>query len=134
MKVLFVCSGNSKNFKIVPFIKAQGESLKELDIDVEYFPIIGKGVWGYLKACKRLRDHLKKNDYDIVHAHFTLSGWAAVTASKNTPIVLSLMGTDAQGDYVGENKIKFKSRGYMALTYLIHQTYQREQRTALMKK
>jgi hypothetical protein len=44
------------------------------------------------------------------------------------------MGTDAQGDYVGENKIKFKSRGYMALTYLIHQTYQREQRTALMKK
>src|SRR5680860_353883 len=119
MKVLFVCSGNSMNFEIVPFIKAQGDSLKELGIELEYFPLIGKGFWGYIKASRRLRAHLKKNNYDLVHAHYTFSGWATVLAVKNIPIVLSLMGSDAQGVYLGKNKIKFRSRGLIALTFLI---------------
>ncbi|MEX2595201.1 MAG: glycosyltransferase family 4 protein [Anditalea sp.] len=107
------------NFEIVPFIKAQGDSLKELGIEIEYFPLIGKGFWGYFKASRRLRAHLKQNDYDLLHAHYTFSGWATVLAAKNIPIVLSLMGSDAQGVYLGKNKIKFKSRGLIALTFLI---------------
>tara|TARA_B110000858_G_scaffold187075_1_gene230927 strand:+ start:116 stop:262 length:147 start_codon:yes stop_codon:yes gene_type:complete len=47
MKVLFVCGGNSQNFGIPPLIKAQGESLKNVNISVYYFPIVGKGLKGY---------------------------------------------------------------------------------------
>ncbi|WP_461491693.1 glycosyltransferase [Pontibacter sp. HJ8] len=119
MKVLFVCSGNSKNFEVIPFIKAQGESLKKLGIDVEYFPIIGKGLWGYVKAGFRLRNYLKNRSYDLIHAHFSLSGWAAVIGSGNTPVILSLMGDDAQGDYIGVNKIRFGSRFFMLSSFLI---------------
>ncbi|TPE42514.1 glycosyltransferase [Pontibacter mangrovi] len=121
MKVLFVCSGNSTNFKVAPFIKAQGDSLEALGVTVAYFPVHGKGISGYLKAGLRLRHHLKHNAYDLIHAHFSLSGWAAVlgAAGGNTPVILSLMGDDAQGDYIGVNKIRFSSRFFMLSSLLI---------------
>src|SRR6186997_998803 len=101
MKVLFVSSGNNKNFDIVPFIKEQGESLKLQGIEIDYYPIIGKGIKGYIKAGFRLRKYLKDNPYDLVHAHFILSGWAAIIGSGKIPVVLSLMGSDAYGEYIG---------------------------------
>lgn len=119
MKILFMCSGNSKNFNIVPFIKAQGESLIKIGVDVDYYPVIGKGFLGYLKVAFDLRKYLKKKQYDIIHAHFTLSGWAAVIGSGKTPVVLSLMGSDAYGEYVGVNKVLLKSRLNTFLTFLI---------------
>lgn len=119
MKVLFVCSGNSKSFDIAPFIKAQGESLQKAGIDVAYFPIKGKGFRGYLKAGGQLRQHLKYHNYDLIHAHFSLSGWAAVIGAGSTPVILSLMGDDAQGDYVGVNKIRFSSRFFILSSVLI---------------
>jgi teichuronic acid biosynthesis glycosyltransferase TuaC len=97
MKVLFVSSGNSKAFDIAPFIKVQGESLREKQIDVEYFKITGKGVSGYLSNVRILNQQLKSNDFDIIHAHFTLSAWVVVLAMPKIPIVLSLMGDDARG-------------------------------------
>jgi len=60
MKVLFVCSGNNKNFDIVPFIKDQGESLKSEGVAVDYFSVVGKGLSGYIKAGFRLRRFLQK--------------------------------------------------------------------------
>jgi glycosyltransferase involved in cell wall biosynthesis len=119
MKVLFVCSGNSKNFEIVPFIKAQGESLKRKGIDIDYYPIIGKGLTGYVKAGLKLRKYLKKNRYDLIHAHYTLSGWAAIIGAGKIPVVLSLMGDDAYGTYVGVNKVRWSSRYSTFLTWLI---------------
>lgn len=121
MKVLFVSSGNSKNFDdpVVPFIKAQGESLKDAGVDVQYFSICEKGILGYLKATSKLREYLKKNPVDIIHAHYTLSGWSALLSFSKQPVVLSLMGTDAYGKYIGVNKIHFFSRYLIFLTYLI---------------
>jgi teichuronic acid biosynthesis glycosyltransferase TuaC len=119
MKVLFVCSGNNKSFKIAPFIKEQGESLKLQGIEVDYFTIFGKGWSGYLKAVVHLRRHLKKQSYDLIHAHYTLSGWTAIMGAGRIPVVLSLMGDDACGTYVGINRIRFKSRIATLLTKLI---------------
>ncbi|GAA4305220.1 glycosyltransferase [Nibribacter koreensis] len=119
MKVLFVCSGNSKNFEVVPFIKEQGDSLVRRGIEVDYYPIVGKGLAGYLKAGLQLRKHLQTKQYDLIHAHFTLSGWSAVLGARKTPVILSLMGSDAYGEYIGVNKIKFSSRYFTLLTYLI---------------
>jgi teichuronic acid biosynthesis glycosyltransferase TuaC len=119
MRVLFVSSGNSKNFEISPFIKSQGESLVKAGVEVQYFSVKGKGIWGYIKNAKYLRTFLKKNPFDIIHAHYTLSGWTAVVSFPKSPIVLSLMGSDVYGEYIGENKIKFLSKYLTILTYLI---------------
>jgi teichuronic acid biosynthesis glycosyltransferase TuaC len=119
MRVLFVCSGNVGGFEVVPFIKEQGEAIRKSGLEVEYFPLKGKGWKGYLKAALSLRRYLKKNRFDLIHAHFILSGCAAVFASGKTPVVLSLMGSDAYGKYVGENKALFSSRYLTLLTFLI---------------
>ncbi|GGZ14932.1 glycosyl transferase group 1 [Echinicola pacifica] len=98
LEVLFVSSGNLKNFDLAPFIKVQGESLTEENINVTYFTIKGKGIRGYLRNIKNLKKFLKEKQFDLIHAHFTLSGWvAALSFPKHTPLVLSLMGTDALG-------------------------------------
>ena len=119
IKVLFVSSGNSTNFDIAPFIKSQGESLTAHGIDVQYFTVKGKGLMGYLRTAFVLRKYFKKNHVDIIHAHYTLSGWSAVLAFPVQPIILSLMGTDAYGEYIGVNTIKLSSRYLIFLTYLI---------------
>jgi glycosyltransferase involved in cell wall biosynthesis len=119
LKVLFVSSGNSSNFEISPIIKAQGESLRDFGIDIQYFPVEGRGISGYLKEASRLRKYLRKNPVDIIHAHYTLSGWTAVLSFPRQPVVLSLMGDDANGTYIGPSVISFKSQYLRLLTYAI---------------
>lgn len=92
MKVLFVSSGNSKG-GISILVKNQAESLKENGVEVEFFPIKGKGLKGYLQNISKLRNFLKKNQFDVVHAHYSLSGAAALLAGSR-PLVISLMGSD----------------------------------------
>lgn len=119
MKVLFVSSGNSEHFKVSPFIKAQGESLVDKGVEVAYFSIVGKGLSNYLKNVGPLRRYLRDNPCDIIHAHYSLCGWVAVLAAGNTPVVLSLMGDDAQGTFTGNQRISLQSRLLIFLTKLI---------------
>ena len=72
MKVLIVVSGNSGG--ISPFVKEQVNSLIELGISFDYFFIKGKGTIGYLKNFSYLNYTIKNNNYDLVHAHYGLSG------------------------------------------------------------
>jgi len=93
MKVLFVSSGNSA-LGISSIVKNQGDSINKYDCVVEYFTIKKKGIFGYLKNIVILRKHLKNNNYDIVHAHYSLSAFVA-TISGARPLIVSLMGSDA---------------------------------------
>jgi|LSQX01.2.fsa_nt_gb glycosyltransferase involved in cell wall biosynthesis len=97
MRVLFVTGGNTEKFGIPPLIKAQGESLKKNGIDIEYFPIVGKGFKGYIKNITKLKKYVKDNSVNIIHAHFSFAGIVAKLAKTNKPIVLSLLGSDAVG-------------------------------------
>lgn len=105
MRVLFVCSGNSKKFFINPFIAAQADSLVESGVEIKYFLVKGKGLWGYLKHVFPLRKLLLNEDIDVIHAHYSLTGIVASLASlrifgcrgKKVPIVVSLMGSDVMG-------------------------------------
>ena len=105
MKVLFVSSGNSKK-GISPIVLAQGESLKKAGIAVAYFPILGKGLRGYLKNVRPLKRHMRKKKHDIVHAHYSLSALAA-TLSGSKPLVVSLMGSDIRLGFVFRYAVKF---------------------------
>ena len=91
MKILFVSSGNS-DFGISPIVRNQGESIERLHNELDYFTIQGKGLLGYLKNISALKQELK-NKYDIVHAHYSLSGIVASMAGAR-PLVVSLMGSD----------------------------------------
>ena len=96
MKVLFVCSGNSWA-GISPFIRAQGESLRNAGIGLDYFAIEGRGLKGYIKAAWKLRKHLRKKKYDIVHAHYGVSAFSALLAKRKEKLVVSFMGDDIIG-------------------------------------
>ena len=93
MKVLFVCSGN-KNDGPSDVVKNQYESLVNIGIQVDIYTIRGKGILGYLKNIRPLRNKLKKENYDLIHAHYSLSGIIASLAEAK-PLIVSLMGSDA---------------------------------------
>lgn len=107
MNVLFVSSGNTA-FGIAPFVKIQGESLKDLGNDLAFFPINGKGMKGYLKAIFKLRKYLRKNKFDVVHAHYSLTSFAVSIAliGNKTPLVVSLLGSDANSNLFEKTIIK----------------------------
>lgn len=119
MKVLFISSGNSKHHVVSPFIKSQGDSLQKKNVEVTYFTVDGKGAKNYLKSVGKLKRLLKEQSFDLIHAHYSLCGWVAVLGAGKTPVVLSLMGDDAQGTFTGKGKIEFKSRIPILLTKMI---------------
>jgi glycosyltransferase involved in cell wall biosynthesis len=119
MRVLFVSSGNGSS-GISPIIKNQGESLQKVGVELDYFAIRGKGVGGYLRGISELRRELKGKSYDIVHAHYWLSGIVASLAGAK-PLIVSLMGDDVKATpifrwiiyifhYLSWQKIIVKSR------------------------
>ncbi len=104
MNILFVSSGNSKN-GISSLTKNQGASIRKLGHEVTFFTIKGKGIKGYFRNIFRLKKFLKKNQFDIVHAHYSLSGMVASLAGAK-PLVVSLMGSDIKASVVLKYIIK----------------------------
>lgn len=101
MKVLFVCSGNKSKGKPSILVKNQADSLIEKGLDVSFTLISQKGTLGYLKAVIPIYKSIKKERVKIVHAHYSLTAFAASLAVllilKDRPkLVVSLMGSDAQ--------------------------------------
>ena len=109
MKVLFICSGNNKVNGISPFIKAQADSLISMGLTVDYYIVKGKGVWGYLKHIIPLFKVIRKNNYNLLHAHYSYCGYLA-GLSSNLPIVVSLLGSDIQVGKFEKLIIKFFAR------------------------
>jgi len=97
VKILFVCSGNKKQ-GISPIVSNQGEAIQKLGVIIDYFPVIGKGFWGYFKHYFKLRRKIKNGKYTAVHAHYSVCG---MLVSLSTPfhenIIVSLMGSFYKG-------------------------------------
>jgi teichuronic acid biosynthesis glycosyltransferase TuaC len=70
------------------------------EVRVDFFTIKGKGIISYFKHISILRKYLKKNNYDIIHAHYGLCGIVSLLAKRKERIVTSFMGDDL----VGSNK------------------------------
>ncbi len=99
MRVLVVCSGNfpdpEKNFSInQAFIHDQLSALnKYQNVEFDIFLIKGKGIWGYLSNIRKVGRKIRNGNYDLVHAHFCLSGLISVIAS-HIPVVVTFHGSD----------------------------------------
>ena len=90
MRVLLVHSGNGVAglSSTYTFVHEQGEALRARGIEIEYYAVVGKGVWGYLRNVRPLRKKIKACRPDIVHAHFGLSGLLTVLSTR-LPVVIT---------------------------------------------
>ena len=113
MKILFVSRDNPA-YGITPFILEQGKSLQKNGIDVEYFVIKGKGINGYLQNIIPLREKIIAGKYDLIHAHYSLSGWVARLATFSLPLVISFMGSDVYGGVDDKGKQQSKINIYLS--------------------
>ncbi|MHA1386657.1 MAG: glycosyltransferase family 4 protein [Candidatus Helarchaeota archaeon] len=90
MKVLFVCSGNKG---LPTFVEEQADSLKRIGLEISIFQIKGRGIKGYFKNYLQLRKKLKKEKYNLIHAHYGLSGLVSVLQLK-IPVIVTFHGSD----------------------------------------
>lgn len=76
------------------FVEDQVESLRRLGVEVDVFFMNGRAnKLNYLWAYPRLWNHLRKNRYDVVHAHYVFSGLVA-RAQWQAPVVLTHHGPE----------------------------------------
>jgi teichuronic acid biosynthesis glycosyltransferase TuaC len=68
-----------------------------IDVDVFSFPP-GRGE--YVPATRRLRSLLRRESFDLVHAHYGLPGWCAKLAGA-APLIVTFHGTDVRHGIVG---------------------------------
>lgn len=99
MKVLLVFSANVKNFDFEihkAFVYEQMVSLREnYYVEFDYYGIKGKGIKGYLKNIKILKNKINEFKPDIIHAHYGLSG-LLTSFVANKPLVVTFHGSDCK--------------------------------------
>ena len=115
MKVLFVHSGNQA-YGMESFIKSQGKSVNDEGVNVDYYSVQGRGIFGYLKNIRGINK--KAKDFDIIHAHYGLMGLLCLLSFVRKPLVLSVMGSDAYGSYNAKGRRILGSYLNMFLTQI----------------
>lgn len=97
LKVLFVASGNKKGGNVSSFVRSQYESLVVAGLDMRLFPVSGHGWWAYLKGVWRLRQMVRREKPDIIHAHYSTCGFVASLAClglwHRPKIMVSILGS-----------------------------------------
>jgi glycosyltransferase involved in cell wall biosynthesis len=91
MKVLIVHSG-TQNIRSA-YINEQVNSLIDLGLEINYFPITKKGLIGYLSHLPLFCKIINEFKPDIVHAHYGLSGLFA-NLQRKIPVITSFHGSD----------------------------------------
>jgi glycosyltransferase involved in cell wall biosynthesis len=81
------------------WVRDQVEEMKRRGLEVELFEF-PRGRREYRPATRRLRWLLKRERFDLVHAHYGLAGWCARLAGAR-PLVVSFHGTDVRHWLVG---------------------------------
>ncbi len=81
------------------WVRDQVAELSRLGVEIESFEFPpGRGE--YMPAMRRLRRLLKRERFDLVHAHYGLAGWVARLAGAR-PLLVSFHGTDVRHWLVG---------------------------------
>lgn len=95
MKVLFVASGNKAVGSVSAFVQSQFDSLQQLGLDMSMYPVVGHGWKSYLRAAREVRRIVRKENVDIVHAHYSICGLVASLAClcTRTKVVVSILGS-----------------------------------------
>ena len=91
MKILIVASDKGGHF--APFIEEQIAALQEIGVQVVRYAVTGKGIIGYLRELPTLKQMIRAEQPDVVHAHYGLSGVLA-NLQRRVPVVTTYHGSD----------------------------------------
>lgn len=76
------------------FVRDQVEALRQIDdLDVELHAFAPGGPRSYARAARGLRRRFSDERFDVVHAHFGLTAWPALTVAASKRVV-TLHGND----------------------------------------
>src|ERR1700742_1201583 len=81
------------------WVRDQVAEVRARGVEVEEFGF-PRGRSNYLPATRRLRALLRRERYDLVHAHYGLAGWVARLAGAR-PLLVTFHGTDVRHPVVG---------------------------------
>lgn len=81
------------------WVHDQVEEIRRRGVEVELFGF-PPGRDQYLPATRRLRALLRRERFDLVHAHYGLAGWVAKLAGAS-PLLVTFHGTDVRHAVVG---------------------------------
>jgi teichuronic acid biosynthesis glycosyltransferase TuaC len=81
------------------WVRDQVEEVRRHGVDVDLFSF-PRGRGEYLPATRRLRSLLRRERFDLVHAHYGLAGWCAKLAGAR-PLIVTFHGTDVRHHLVG---------------------------------
>jgi len=79
------------------FVKDQVDDLRLLGIDVEVVFFDGRQSWTrYAQAARKIQRLVREERFDLVHAHYGLSG-AVALGQRRVPVVTTFHGSDVSG-------------------------------------
>jgi teichuronic acid biosynthesis glycosyltransferase TuaC len=81
------------------WVRDQIDAMRKLGVEVDVFSF-PPGSRRYLPATRQLRKLLRREHFDLVHAHYGLPGWCARLAGAR-PLIVSFHGTDVRHWLVG---------------------------------
>jgi len=81
------------------WVRDQVDEVRRRGVEVDLFEF-ARGRNEYLPATRRLRSLLRRQRFDLVHAHYGLAGWVARLAGAK-PLVVTFHGTDVRHHLVG---------------------------------
>ena len=81
------------------WVRDQVDEVRRRGVEADLFAFPpGRGE--YIPATRRLRALLRRERFDLVHAHYGLAGWVARLAGA-TPLIVTFHGTDVRHHLVG---------------------------------
>ena len=102
----------------VPFLVRQVDFLRRAGIEVDVFAFRGaRRPVNYLRAWRRLRNKLKEERYDLIHAQFGQS--ALLPWPKRLPLVVTFWGCDIQGVRRTDGRITIPGRFLQRLCQIV---------------
>jgi glycosyltransferase involved in cell wall biosynthesis len=101
------------------FVQDQMESLRPIGVDYDVFFIDGRASrWNYALGMRDLQKRLRQGRFDLIHAHFGLSGWIA-RCQVSLPIVLTFHGDDLLGKFRFDGSITALGRFFQASSLML---------------
>src|SRR4051794_41967365 len=68
------------------WVRDQVDEVRRRGVEADLFEF-ARGRGEYLPAARRLRSLLRRQRFDLVHAHYGLAGWVAKLAGGRAPVV-----------------------------------------------
>jgi glycosyltransferase involved in cell wall biosynthesis len=101
------------------FVQDQMESLRSIGVDYEVFFVNGRASrLNYARGIRDLKKCLRQKRFDLIHAHFGLSGWIA-RSQASLPIVLTFHGDDLLGKFRFDGSITALGRFFQGSSLML---------------